>query len=78
MDDLDTTALAHHLKIWADNYKCTGETKGGTTMLFHKRFLITSNWSIEELFKDEVKMIEPLKRRFKEVCSNIPGWENLC
>ncbi|WP_445775570.1 hypothetical protein [Shewanella sp.] len=67
IDDLDTATLGHHLKIWADRYPCTGEIKCGTVQLTHKKIIVTSNWSIEELFKDDPKMIEPLKRRFKEI-----------
>lgn len=71
IDDLDTPTLGHHLKIWADRYPCTGEIKCGTVQLTHKKFIVTSNWSIEELFKDEPKMIEPLQRRFKEISFDI-------
>lgn len=67
LDDLDSTTLGHYLKIWADRYPCQGEVKCGTVNLRHKKFIVTSNWSIEELFKDEPKMIEPLQRRFKEI-----------
>ena len=64
---MDTSTLGHYLKIWADRYKATGETKGGTINLMYDTLVITSNYSIEELFKDEAKMIEPLKRRFEEI-----------
>lgn len=69
LDDMDKggTCLAHHLKIWADRYPCTGETKGGTVALQHKRFIITSNWSISQLFKDaDDVMITAIERRFDE------------
>ena len=56
MDDLDSNALGHYLKIWADRYKCNGEVKGATIELCHKVFIVTSNLSIEELFtKEETK-----------------------
>ena len=29
VDDLDSDALKHYIKIWADPYKFVGETKGG-------------------------------------------------
>lgn len=63
LDDLDTDVLAHHLKIWADKYSCTGETKGGTVHLQHHVFAVTSNYSPCELFKDEV-MLAAIERRF--------------
>lgn len=45
MDDLDFEGgdkLGHYLKIWADKWACTGETKGGTIPLNHHRFIVTS------------------------------------
>ncbi|MGN7614703.1 hypothetical protein ACQZV8_21755, partial [Magnetococcales bacterium HHB-1] len=74
LEDLDTGALSHHLKIWSDKWACTGETKGGTVHLMHDVFVVTSNYSIEELVpkkksgKEEVvdqPMIAALERRFK-------------
>jgi len=66
LDDLDTDCLGHYLKIWADRYSCTGETKGGTVQLKHKLFVVTSNYSISELFKDkDDAIVEALERRFK-------------
>lgn len=65
MDDLDENCLGHYLKIWADRYACTGEVKGGTVNLNFSKFIVTSNFSISELFEDKQKFIDPLKRRFK-------------
>lgn len=63
LDDLDTETLGHYLKIWADRYACTGETKGGTVNLRHTVFAVTSNYHPCELFKDD-KMCEAICRRF--------------
>lgn len=56
LDDFDKlgACLAHHLKIWLDWCACTGETKGGTINLRHKRFIITSNYRPEDIFEDPV------------------------
>jgi len=65
LDDLDTDKLAHHLKIWADRYPCTGEVKGGTVNLTHDLFIVTSNFTPAELFKDlDYRTVEAIERRF--------------
>lgn len=63
LDDLDTDVLGHYLKIWMDRYACTAETKNGMTQLRHHRFVVTSNYSIEELFKDNPVMAQAIRRR---------------
>lgn len=63
LDDLDTDVLGHYMKIWADRYACTGEIKGGTINLRHKKFYVTSNYSPEQLFKDPI-MCSAVRRRF--------------
>lgn len=63
LDDLDSDCLAHYLKIWADKWSCTGETKGGTVPLQHTTFIVTSNYSIDDLFKDP-EMRAAIARRF--------------
>lgn len=68
LDDLDSPCLSHYLKIWADRYYCSGEFKGGNVKLQHDYFVVTSNFSIDDLFKDEhPSTIEAIKRRFHEV-----------
>lgn len=63
---MDSECLGHYLKIWADHYPCTGEVKGSTIPLTHKKLIVTSNYTIAELFKNDIKMVEPLQRRFEE------------
>lgn len=67
LEDMDTNVLGHYLKIWGDHYACTGEIKGGTVPLFHKRFIITSQYYISNLWKDDTEMAEAIARRFKTV-----------
>lgn len=72
LDDLDTSALNHYLKIWADKYACKGEVKGGTVWLHHDYFIVTSNYSIPDIvgmgtpygkaYDDELR--KALERRF--------------
>lgn len=66
MDDFDKQGqcLGHHLKIWSDRYACTGETKGGTVCLSHKLFIVTSNYSISDLFGEDDVLCQAIRRRF--------------
>lgn len=65
LDDMDSDCLGHLLKIWTDRYACKGETKGGHVWLQHRKFIVTSNYSIDHLFGGNPELIEALKRRFK-------------
>jgi len=65
LEDFDKggACLGHYLKIWADRYACTGETKGGTIPLQFKKFVITSNYTPEQLWED-TEMRAAIDRRF--------------
>lgn len=67
IDDLDKggTFLSHYLKIWGDRYACTGETKGGTVNLTHKKIIITSNYHPSDLWPDDDKLLEAILRRYE-------------
>jgi len=43
----------NHLLRWFDRYKCLVETKGGMVPLYASRFVVTSNFSPEECFRDK-------------------------
>lgn len=68
LDDFDMQGqcLGHHLKLWADKWACDGEVKGGTVHLHHKRFYVTSNYSIDEIWPGEQNHVlrQALLRRF--------------
>lgn len=68
MDDVDL----HHkdwigsfLKIWADCYVFSGETKGGSKYFRPDRIIVTSNYSLDEMFGHDKPLLEALKSRFK-------------
>ena len=66
IDDFDKNGacLGHHLKIWADKYATTGETKGGTINLRYKVLIVTSNYTPEQLWPEDTIMCAAIKRRF--------------
>lgn len=80
IDDLDTNVLGHYLKIWSDKFACTGEIKGGMCQLQHETFIVTSNYSIRELFYEErLEKVEDLCTgdwEFRKV--PVKGCEVLC
>ena len=80
IEDLDYITAhthAHNLKHWSDKYACQAEFKGGKTWLHHELLIVTSNYTIEELFQadDEKhskrqqqardKLYDAIKRRFE-------------
>jgi len=73
LDDHDNGCLGHYLKIWMDHYACTGEYKGGTVPLVHRDFVITSNYSPEDLYgKDGEEMVAAIRRRCKVIHMTEP------
>lgn len=62
--ELKTEVLGHHLKIWADCYPFQAEIKGGSMMIRPKVFVVTSNYSIAEIFNSDPELVKALERRF--------------
>lgn len=53
IEDLDKYTchgLAHFLKLWGDRYPVTAEVKGSTVPLMHEILIVTSNYTIAELY----------------------------
>jgi len=73
IDDFDIShgVLAHHLKIWADKYGFAGESKGSAVPLRPKNLVVTSQYSIEEIWQDDATR-EALLRRFEVWTMNEP------
>lgn len=75
LDDLDSPVFFHLLKKWGDKYAITNaEIKGGSVKLQHVKFIVTSNYLPEEIFKDPGDRstdinptLEAIYRRFRLV-----------
>ncbi|AEM05798.1 REP [Rodent stool-associated circular genome virus] len=70
MNDVDNEALLHYMKIWADTFPCKGEVKGHTVWLKHDWFIVTSNFTIEEICRkkeDGHKFVDAMLRRFRVI-----------
>jgi len=65
--ELDAAFMGHSLKIWADKYKFQAESKGGGFVIRPKKFVVTSNYSIEEIFGAGTQMALAIARRFKVI-----------
>lgn len=58
--------LEHHLKRWGDRYSFPAEHKGTTYQIRPKKVVITSNYSIKEIFGDDSVLTDALERRYKQ------------
>ncbi len=68
IDDIDPrhNCLAHHVKEWCDKWSFTGEVKCGTRSLRPQVVIITSNYSIDEVFKEAGPVcVDAITRRCK-------------
>lgn len=81
MEDLDPahcTALAQHLKIWADRYLFTAEVKGGHKPIYPGyQLVVTSNYHPDRCFTNP-EDAEAIRRRFT-ICEMrtagfVPDW----
>lgn len=64
IDDFDSKQLGHLLKIWADKYSFVAETKGSSIHIRPDRIIITSNYSIPQIFSEDQILCNALLRRF--------------
>lgn len=74
LDDFDDkwpTIWGFNLKRWADKFACIAEVKGGTVQLRHKHLIVTSNYSLEDMFRSDLILQSAIKRRFTIVRTTI-------
>lgn len=52
LDDItpDHACLCYHLLIWSDHYSFNAEVKGGSVNIRPRIIIVTSNYTIEEVF----------------------------
>lgn len=81
IDDVDhshSSWIGGFLKIWADHYGFIAEAKGKSLSIRPERLLVTSQYSIAQLFSVDKPLVEALERRFR-VIECLPGipikWE---
>lgn len=75
LDDFDKSleCLGGHLKIWADAYSFPAEIKGGVLQVRPRRIIITSNYSIGEIFS-EGTLRAAIERRFTVTYCPLRLW----
>lgn len=78
IDDMDCNHayMGYHLKIWSDRYSHLAEVKGSTIVVRPRRLIITSQYRIKDIWKNEPETVSALLRRFKEVYVDRKLWDN--
>lgn len=66
VDDAQSGWIGNFLKIWADHYPFIAEMKGGSRLIRPKRIIVTSQYSIEHLFKEH-ELQSAILRRFNVI-----------
>ena len=67
MDDLKKDCIdIQYLLTWFDYYPCYVETKGGMMALKATKFIVTSNFTPDEIYWDEPNL-DALKRRLRMI-----------
>lgn len=69
LDDFgkEHACLGYHIKIWSDRYGCILETKGGASSSSFDHFVVTSQYSIEEIWSGDQETIDAINRRFRKI-----------
>lgn len=57
--------LGQQLKLWGDRYGVVLETKGGAVSDDYKHFVVTSQYSPDEIWAEDEKTLAAIRRRYK-------------
>lgn len=75
IEDLDPRfEIGWFMKMWTDHYKFRGQIKGGSRMIRPKRVVVTSQYSIDQVFHTDFEETAAIFRRFKD---NIYKWNDM-
>ena len=69
IDDLDPSNaphMGHALKRYADHYPFRAEVKGSSMIIRPKKIIVTSQYTIEELWPMDTELQKALRRRYKQ------------
>lgn len=69
IEDIDPSHswLGYHLKIWTDRYTFRAESKGSSKMIRPATVVVTSQYSIEQVFPNDKETVDALRRRMRVV-----------
>lgn len=75
VDDMDPyhKSLAQDFKQWAHHLPFPAESKGAAMTIRPKKIIVTSNYSIDQIWEDQTTR-EAIKRRFKQIHIEAPMW----
>jgi len=65
IDDFDKNhkVLGHHMKRWMDRYSFGAEQKGTSTQIRPLRIIVTSNYTPEEIWEDDLTLATAIRER---------------
>jgi len=79
LDHIGGKSIGHSIKLWSDKAPCTAQIKGGTTWLQHELLVVTSNYTMYQVFgpdtdkqtaKSQIKdtiLVDAIASRFRVI-----------